>query len=152
MTIDSCHGNSNVKETQHNYVHRDEKRFETGIRQTYQEEPSFLHGDRLEQTLLLPLLLLYVPPLLFLSEWGPKKLKLHRIQSKMLEMTQENTMCWGKAVCFRRKRSSIREFPGGSMIRTQCFPCHGLGSVPGWGTTILQATQCDKKQNRVASV
>ena len=54
---------------------------------------AFFVGIDWSKTLLLPFLLLDVPPLLFLSEWGPKKLSLHRIQSKMLEMTQENTKC-----------------------------------------------------------
>lgn len=26
------------------------------------------------------------------------------------------------------------EFPGGSVVRTLCSHCQGLGSVPGWGT------------------
>ena len=24
------------------------------------------------------------------------------------------------------------------MVRTQCFPCQDLGSIPGWGTKIPQ--------------
>ena len=39
----------------------------------------------------------------------------------------------------------FREFPGGP-IRTQCFHCEGLGSIPGWGTKILQAAQPKKKK------
>ena len=32
-----------------------------------------------------------------------------------------------------------REFPGGPVVRTRRFHCHGLGSIPGWGTKIPQA-------------
>ena len=31
------------------------------------------------------------------------------------------------------------------MFSTQCFHCHGSGSVPGWGTKTLQTMPCDKK-------
>ena len=37
------------------------------------------------------------------------------------------------------KKKRYREFPGGLMVRTQHFHCHGLGSIPGWGPEILQA-------------
>ena len=30
-----------------------------------------------------------------------------------------------------------REFPGGPVVKTQCFQCSGLGSTPGGETTIL---------------
>ena len=32
------------------------------------------------------------------------------------------------------------------MVRTQCFHCHGPGSIPGQWTKILQATQPKKKK------
>ena len=32
------------------------------------------------------------------------------------------------------------------MVRTQCFHCHGLGSIPDWGTKIPQATRQKKKK------
>ena len=31
------------------------------------------------------------------------------------------------------------EFSGSSVVRTWCFHCRGLDSVPGWGTKVLQA-------------
>ena len=34
---------------------------------------------------------------------------------------------------------SSREFPGGLVVRIPGFHCCGLGSIPGWGTEILQA-------------
>ena len=34
------------------------------------------------------------------------------------------------------------EFPGGPVVRTQSFHCHGLDLIPCWGTEILQATRC----------
>ena len=30
------------------------------------------------------------------------------------------------------------KYPGGPVVRTQCFHCWGLGSIPGEGTKILQ--------------
>ena len=37
------------------------------------------------------------------------------------------------------------EFPGGPVVRTQHFHCRGLGSIPGRGTNIPQAVQCNQK-------
>ena len=39
----------------------------------------------------------------------------------------------------------FREFPGGPGFRTQCFHGHGQGSIPGWGTQILQTVQRGQK-------
>ena len=33
------------------------------------------------------------------------------------------------------------------MVRSSGFHCHGLGSVTGRGTEILQAVWCDQKQS-----
>ena len=33
----------------------------------------------------------------------------------------------------------VWEFPGGPVVRTRRFHCHGPGSIPGWGSKILQA-------------
>ena len=42
------------------------------------------------------------------------------------------------------------EFPGGPVVRIQCFYCCGLGSIPGQGTKILQATwHCQKNKNKI---
>ena len=38
------------------------------------------------------------------------------------------------------------EFPGGPVVRTLHFHCQGLGSIPGWGTKILQALKHNQKQ------
>ena len=35
--------------------------------------------------------------------------------------------------------TKAREFPGGPVVRTLRFHCWGPGSIPGWGTKILQA-------------
>ena len=40
------------------------------------------------------------------------------------------------------------EFPGGPVVRTLCFHCRGLDSVPGWGMKILQAKQYSPKRER----
>ena len=37
------------------------------------------------------------------------------------------------------------------MVRTQYFHCHGLGSIPGWETKVLQAVSCDQK-NKVREI
>ena len=39
-----------------------------------------------------------------------------------------------------------RNFPGGLLARILGFHCHGLGSIPGWGTENLQAALCTKKK------
>ena len=44
-----------------------------------------------------------------------------------------------------QKNIGMREFPGGQVVKTQCFHCHSLRSVPGWGTKILQAAWCGQK-------
>ena len=38
------------------------------------------------------------------------------------------------------------EFPGSPVVRTRHFHCCGLGSIPGWGTKILQASCTAKKK------
>ena len=34
---------------------------------------------------------------------------------------------------------TYREFPGSPVVKAQYFHCQGLGSIPGWGSKILQA-------------
>ena len=41
-----------------------------------------------------------------------------------------------------------REFPGGPVVGTHHFHCHGSGSIPGQGTKILQAMRHSKKTNK----
>ena len=41
-----------------------------------------------------------------------------------------------------------KEFPGGLVVRMQHFHCRGLGSIPGWGTEIPQATQHSQNKNK----
>ena len=42
-----------------------------------------------------------------------------------------------------------REFPGGPVVRTQCFHCRGPGSIPGQGTKIPKAVlQGQKNKNK----
>ena len=45
----------------------------------------------------------------------------------------------------KKKKHSAREFPGGPVVRTPCFHCGGVGSIPGQGTKIPQAVQCGQK-------
>ena len=40
------------------------------------------------------------------------------------------------------------EFPGGSVVRIQCFHCHGPGSTPCQGTKILQVTMHSQKEKK----
>ena len=46
----------------------------------------------------------------------------------------------------------FREFPGGPVVRTQCFHCWGLGSIPGWQTKIPQAMLCREKKKKKRSL
>ena len=48
---------------------------------------------------------------------------------------------WGRkeSDTTERLHFHFQEFPGGLVVRTWCFHCCGLGSVPGLGTKILQA-------------
>ena len=38
-----------------------------------------------------------------------------------------------------------QEFPCGPVVRTQCFHCPGLGSIPGQGNKIPNATRCSSQ-------
>ena len=40
----------------------------------------------------------------------------------------------------------MTESPGGPVVRTWHFHCSGPGSIPGWGTKILQATWWSQKK------
>ena len=40
----------------------------------------------------------------------------------------------------------LREFPEGTVVRTQYFHCWGLGLIPGKGTKILQRKAQSKKR------
>ena len=42
----------------------------------------------------------------------------------------------------------LLEFPGGPVIRTWYIHCQGLSSIPGQGTTILQAVQPSQKKKK----
>ena len=44
------------------------------------------------------------------------------------------------------KQQTSREFPGGPVVRTWCFHCHGPGSIPSGGNKIWQAVQHGKKK------
>ena len=40
------------------------------------------------------------------------------------------------------------EFPGGPVVRTWWFHCHGPGSIPSRGTKLSQAVQHSQKEKR----
>ena len=50
-----------------------------------------------------------------------------------------------KNIKSKRKRATLKVFPGGPGVRTTCFHCHGQGSVPSQGTKILKTVQCGQK-------
>ena len=53
----------------------------------------------------------------------------------------------------KHKNTQSGEFPGGPVVRIQCFHCEGLGSIPGQGTKILQdAWRGQKKKKKVGSM
>ena len=41
-----------------------------------------------------------------------------------------------------------QDFPGGPVVKTPCFQCRGMGSIPGQGTKIPQAVWPKKKKKR----
>ena len=43
------------------------------------------------------------------------------------------------------EKPGSREFSSGPVVRTQHFTVKGVGSIPGWGPKILQATSMSKK-------
>ena len=55
-----------------------------------------------------------------------------------------------KKIHIKKKRQSVtlRVFPGGLGVRTQCFHCLGQGSIPGQGTKILITVQCAQKKKK----
>ena len=54
---------------------------------------------------------------------------------------------WNKMYGLPVKYFPCWDFPGGQEVRIPGFHCHGLGSIPGWGTEILQTAWCDQKAN-----
>ena len=45
-------------------------------------------------------------------------------------------------------KSNPWDFPDGSVVRTQCFPCCGLGAILGEGIKILQTARCSGKKKK----
>ena len=39
----------------------------------------------------------------------------------------------------------VKEIPGGPVARTWCFHCWEWGSIPSWGSTILQAVRTERE-------
>ena len=78
------------------------------------------------------------------------------LASDGFHLTMDVWWCLGQETSWRRhfwerllslvKKYPCGEFPGGSVVRTWYFHCHGLGSIPGWGTKILQAMQHGQKE------
>ena len=55
---------------------------------------------------------------------------------------EEWCLTWGLTSSLQLKGSlsiQIKDFPAGPVVRTQCFHCQSLGSIPGWGTKNPQA-------------
>ena len=46
------------------------------------------------------------------------------------------------------RKAKLAGLPGGPLVKAPCFRCRGAGSVPSWGTKILQAAQCGQKRER----
>ena len=59
-------------------------------------------------------------------------------------------MLYGNNISLRKNLKSQypREFPGGQMVRTQCFHCWVLNLIPGCGSRILQAKWCGEKKKK----
>ena len=46
------------------------------------------------------------------------------------------------------RKAKLAGLPGGPLVKAPCFRCRGAGSVPSWGTKILQAAQCGQKKRK----
>ena len=44
------------------------------------------------------------------------------------------------------------EFPGGPVVRTWCFHCHGPGSIPGQGTPAIHTTRPKKRYQFISGI
>ena len=53
---------------------------------------------------------------------------------------------WGSPEANVKRR--FGEFPGGLLVRIQCYDCRGLGSILGQGTKIPQATRHGQKKKQ----
>ena len=49
---------------------------------------------------------------------------------------------------FQHLKNKPWTFPGGLVVRTLCFHCQDVGSIPGLGTKILQAILHSKNKNK----
>ena len=58
-----------------------------------------------------------------------------------LDVEQSSLLYIVAVICFKY----MKEFPGGLVVMILGFHCHGLGSVPRWGTEIPQAVQHSQK-------
>ena len=45
----------------------------------------------------------------------------------------------------KRSKDLYGDFSGGSVVRTLCCLCKGVGLTPGWGTKIPHTTLCGQK-------
>ena len=71
--------------------------------------------------------------------------KLQKIKDKEKVLKEAR----GKKMAIETQRLRItRELLGGPVVRTQHFHCQGLGSIPGQGTKIPQASQCGQKKKK----
>ena len=50
------------------------------------------------------------------------------------------------------KKSVLREFPDGPLVRVRHLHCQAPGSIPGWRTKILQALQPKIKKKKKKDV
>ena len=69
-----------------------------------------------------------------------------KVQAIWTSIIEEADRTLGSTVPSLQARFTCREFPGGAVVRTRGFRCRGSGSVPVWGTKILQAAGHDKKK------
>ena len=47
------------------------------------------------------------------------------------------------------KEFSYGDFPGSPVVKTPCFDCRGMGSIPGQGTKILRAARHGQKKKKI---
>ena len=53
---------------------------------------------------------------------------------------------------FHLKISKHTEFPGDLVVRIPQLHCHGLGSIPGWGTEIPRAAWPPPPQKKIPNI
>ena len=78
----------------------------------------------------------------FTLQHFPMSINQNRISDTFYFRLNKTSFSWLQAcISYFFKKIQAWEFPGSPVVRTCCFHCGGLGSIPGQGTKIPQATR-----------